>query len=93
MTTTRKTIKVDELKKRANHVLLNSADDAQNVRQGWINMIEGVLMDTGNYRGFGYLNNRHMRESTGGVSVGINDHNLPHDKRYEGTDPTRVMYY
>jgi len=92
----RKTIDVEVLKDTINLTLLNSADDYQDGREALINMIERVLMSTSNYGGYGYLDVADMESSDQGTTVGINElrgESLPMDKRFEGTDHTRVKYF
>jgi len=51
----KKTISVAALLERANHILANSVDELSGDRTGIAHFISGVLSDTGNYKGFGYL--------------------------------------
>ena len=83
----RKTIDVTVVKNLANTELLNSPDDEVGNRQGIIYMVENILMATGNYKGFSYLNNKDMLKSTQGTTVGIIDGS------FENTDHTRVYYF
>lgn len=83
----RKTFDVAVVKDLANKELLNSPDDEVGDREGIIYMIEHILMSTGNYKGFSYLNNQDMLNSTYGTTVGIINGS------YENTDYTRVHYF
>lgn len=94
----RKTFSVAELKKRANHFLLHSEDGWREQRKAWASMVEGVLMDTGNYRGFGYLNADNMRQSESGCSVGVRyseatDPQQRYNEHFVNTDDTRRFYF
>ena len=51
----RKTISVKRVLDFANNMLANSADDQVQARHAVAGMIEDVLMDTGNYKGFRFL--------------------------------------
>lgn len=53
--TARKTIPVEDVKKLANKMLADSIPEYTRERLAVCSLIEHVLMDTGNYRGFGYL--------------------------------------
>ena len=83
----RKTIDVTVVKNLANTELLNSPDDEVGNRIGIIYMIENILMSTGNYKGFSYLNEKDMLKSTHGTTVGIINGS------FENTDHTRVYYF
>lgn len=83
----RKTIDVTVVKNLANTELLNSPDDEVGNRIGIIYMIENILMSTGNYKGFSYLNEKDMLKSTHGTTVGIINGS------FENTDNTRVYYF
>ena len=51
----RKTIPVADVLALANKMLRDSADEMTQAREAVASLIERVLMDTGNYRGYGYL--------------------------------------
>jgi len=52
----RKTIPVVRVKEIANHVLANSTEDfSPEQRLAVAGLLETILMETDNYRGFGYL--------------------------------------
>lgn len=94
----RKTFKVADFKSRANYFLANSHDDKKEQRLAYATMVEGVLMDTGNYQGFGYLNADDMKGSENGTSVGINfttatDSAQAYKERFEDTDDSRRFYF
>ena len=94
----RKTIAVEDVKQLINGMLQNSEDSNQAGRDAAISILERVLMDTGNYRGFQYLTQEDMKASENGLSVGMNtDCNgelLPADAgRFAGVDHTRVRFY
>ena len=52
MTRKRKTIEVEAVKAAANHMLANSLPELTEGRTSVAVLLERVLMDTGNYRGF-----------------------------------------
>jgi len=91
----RKTFDVEEFKDKVNGMLVNSLDDFQDGRIAMITLVENVLMESGNYGGFRYLDANEMKDSDG-TTVGINEVDgeiLPMDERFEGTDYTRVKYF
>lgn len=51
----RKTIEVAYLLERGNYYLANSEDSQADERKGVASMVELALHQTGNYKGFGYL--------------------------------------
>lgn len=90
----RKTIDIETLKKQANDVLLNTADDMKSHREGVQQMIEFALHHSGNYNGFGYLDSNDMVESRDGMSVGIREYNEETKRwNFDDTDHTRVRYF
>ena len=93
---TRKTIRVSDLRLKANDMLSLSACSLEK-REGVIALLTSVLHETGNYRGFGYLDSTQVPD---GHKPGIN--NLPKGKdwatvtmseKFDNTDNTRVIYY
>ena len=92
----KKTFEVEELKQRINLMLLNSTDDYKDGREALINIIEHVLMKSGNYGGFVYLDVDDMKSSDQGMSIGVNDTsklNLSMEEHFANTDHTRVKYF
>lgn len=91
----RKTINVADLTHTANNLLRVSTCEP-GIRKGIMNMIEHVLHETGNYRGFRYL--MHNEVPAGNHRPGINydpTTNMPYEdmgSRFGGTDNTRVQY-
>jgi hypothetical protein len=55
MAKAKKTVNVRELVARANAALKATPDDWVGEREGISMFIQAILMDTDNYRGFGYL--------------------------------------
>ena len=92
----RKTFNVDAYRKMVNHSLALS-ECSSDVRQGIINMLEEILHQTGNYKGFRYLMQGQVLP---GQKPGINVNSTgliestPVDERFDRalTDPTRVCY-
>lgn len=88
----RKTFNVSELVDSVNEMLRNSDADRAEIRQGAMNVLEQVLHQTGNYRGFRYLLSGECQGKPGVNYEG----NLPHpdiEMRFKDTDRTRVMYF
>jgi hypothetical protein len=90
--TMRKTIEVEVLKNKINGMLLHSSDDCKDGRSSLGLLLEEILQETGNYKGFKYLSKSDMIESRGGVSFGIN-REVDEKEKFNNTDFTRVMYY
>lgn len=86
----KKTIKVEKILDRVNHLLLHSNDKLKGERRGLIVLLDGILIDSGNYKGFGYLDETSMKHSANGVSVGVRRDAAD---KFLNTDPTRVVYY
>ena len=90
---TRKTQTIDEIVDRANKYLSNTDADMRDRRQGVIDFVTGMLMQTGNYRGFGYLQASEVANGAGGINY-VNG--LPHPdtvERVANTDSTRVRIF
>jgi hypothetical protein len=93
--TARKTIKVTDLLDKVNDILATTTCN-QDIRQGAINLLEHVLHETGNYRGFRYLD---ADEVPNGEKPGIildPDSICPHadyQERFKNTDYTRIKYF
>ena len=109
MAKTRKTINVEKVKGMANRALEASMrwcdEEAKYVdvdrywRQGVMTMIEQVLMDSGNYKGFGYLTEDEVpagclpgirRELRTTAPAPFNTEEVDH---FCNTDNTRVRYF
>ena len=90
---TRKTQTIDEIVDRANEYLSNTDADMRDRRQGVIDFVTGMLMQTGNYRGFGYLLESEVANGVGGINYvdGVPHHDIV--ERFANTDPTRVRIY
>ena len=85
----RKTFSVEALKDRINSQL-RDAGTTDDFRHGLMNVLEGVLMDSGNYRGFSYLT---AAEVPAGQKPGIR-YDVAGDPVFdELTDATRVHYF
>ena len=95
----RKTIEVEKVKDMANRALVASMrwsnEDGKYVavdrywRQGVMLVAEQVLMESDNYKGFGYLSEDDVPK---GELPGIRLNNQIPD-RFENTDNTRVRYF
>lgn len=88
----RKTIEVEKVRRLVNAMLLHSRDDNRSGRAMLQTMIETILMDTGNYKGFLYLTPEDMATSKNGTTYGI-DYGKPDGHWFADTDHTRVYYY
>ena len=95
----RKTMNVEDLKDFANNQLASSIRyerqkekfegiDAE-FRQGVMAMIEAVLFETDNYKGYRYLA---VDEVPTGCTPGIR-RDRGDEKKFENTDRTRVRYF
>lgn len=71
----RKTVNVEWVRQKANYFFLHSKDDLKDQRFGVIGILEGILMETNNYKGFRYLIEDDMKTSLAGKSVGMTDNN------------------
>lgn len=88
---TRKTIKVADLRNQINEALASTHDDCQPTREALQTLLERILMDTGNYKGFAYLTPDHLKGDATGGKPGIYPAS-ERDRAFEGTDHTRVYY-
>ena len=88
----RKTFNVSELVDMVNGICRHSAPEVAERRQGAMNVLETVLHETGNYKGFRYLLKDECKGNPGVNYLG----NMPHpdpELRFKDTDRTRVMYF
>jgi hypothetical protein len=88
----RKTFDVNQVVLKVNEMLAISTCSPE-VRQGAMNVLETVLHETGNYRGFRYLL---QGEVPAGELPGVNykDGQLcDMPERFENTDRTRAYYF
>ena len=86
----RKTISVEYIRNKVNFQLLNTPDDMKETRETLQILIETILCETGNYKGFRKLTPLDMVTSDFGITPGIN---ADVDEPFKGTDHTRVFYY
>lgn len=93
---TRTTVNVDQVRAIVNGMLRNTEDSDQAGRESVIELLERILHDTGNYRGFRYLSSDDMKDSVNGTSVGIgpfvSDSVEDIRARFNNTDHTRVVF-
>lgn len=82
----RKTFEVESLKEQANSFFLNSCNDFAAQRKAIQSFTSDILMQTGNYRGFGYLTKNDVKE---GSTFGIDRTNLP----VTFPDESRIFFY
>lgn len=78
----RKTIDVQKMKEYANEVLQSSTWSPE-FRFGIITMVERILMDSGNYRGFRYLDSAELPENVlpGIVTITEGEYSFPDETR------------
>lgn len=81
-----KTFKVADLKNKINHRLAHG-DDSPEVRLELCGLLESILHDTGNYKGFNYV-----AWLEGGCDRWHRDGKPEHTSRYLG-DETRRFYF
>lgn len=86
----RKTFNVDDFRQKANEALAKSHPDQASRREGVIVMLELVLMETGNYRGFAYLSQDEVLAGLPGINTPAEL--LSMEERFVNTDPTRRRY-
>jgi hypothetical protein len=91
----KKTAKIEDILVLANGMLLNSAPDRGDFRQGVRAMVEKILMDADVYTGFRYLNEEEMDKSIAGGLPGIrlSEDYLALEQYFKDTDDTRVHYF
>ena len=88
----RKTIRVETVIDWANNYLATSDDQCSERRLGVIAMLEKILYETGNYRGYRHITNLET-DHTPGVRYDENTGKLlNYAERFENTDRTRVQY-
>jgi hypothetical protein len=87
----KKTISIAVIKDIINKQLLNSADDKTSAREALSGLLDRILTETGNYRGFTYLCASDMALSARGASVGIRWNEGEKDT-FRDTDRTRIYY-
>lgn len=87
----RKTYDVEALVALVNGICKDSVPESRDIRQGAMNVLEAVLHQTGNYKGFRYLLEGECEGQPGVNYKG----NMPHpdyELRFANTDRTRVQY-
>lgn len=90
----RKTIEISKLVEMTNSILKNSGPECVGIRQGVSNVLESVLMDTKNYKGFRYLDQTEVdTQSRPGIRSRDNDENMSYQERFTDTDDTRRYYF
>lgn len=89
----RKTVQIEKIIEMGNRILRSDMGN-QEFRSGVKIMLENILTESGNYRGFVYL--RQIAVPPGELP-GIHYENesgtpLPYPERFQNTDPTRVQF-
>jgi len=87
----RKTYSVEALVELVNGIYKDSSPGRADVRQGAMNVLEAVLHQTGNYKGFCYLL---KGECSGNPGINYNGQGplSDYEVRFKDTDRTRVQY-
>ena len=94
----RKTFDVEAFRNQINSRLANSTC-TPDIRMGYCMALEHVLHETGNYRGFNYLDASQVPECEAPGIIGVRDEHgcwQPHpdyEKRFKETDETRRHYH
>ena len=82
----RKTIPVEEIREQANRIFLNSKNDYADQRKALQYFVADLLMQTGNYKGFGYLSKSDVDP---GLTFGVDRDTVPHTF----PDESRIFFY
>ena len=89
----RKTIEISKLVEMVNGILQNSGSDCVGIRQGIMNLVESALFETGNYKGFRYLDETEVSaDSLPGIRDTADSSTRGSDN-FKNTDRTRVRYF
>ena len=92
MSKERKTIEIQKVINKANHMLKHSIDKNKEGRIGIYILLESLLHDVNRYRGYRNLNKEDMTDSMHGTTYGIyKDENG--NWQHNGMDDTRRMYF
>ena len=103
----KKTIAVGTIKEEVNAMLACSEDSRVEFRKGMMFMLEKILNDTGNYKGYRYLAIDEINGSVPGINEidyyvhpELKDPDAPEyikkaefKMKFEGTDNSRVCYF
>jgi hypothetical protein len=82
----RKTIPVENIREQANRFFQNSKNDFADQRIALQYFVGDLLMQTGNYKGFGYLS---KSDVTPGTTFGVDRDTLP----VTFPDESRIFFY
>ena len=82
----RKTIEIEYIREQANKFFLHSKNDAKSARINLQFFVADILMNTDNYKGFGYLS---KSDVTPGTTFGIDRDTLP----ATFPDESRIFFY
>lgn len=89
----RKTVSVEAIVDQVNTSLKESTCSSE-TRMGMCTVLEQVLMASGNYNGFRYLDQNEVpKDQLPGVRVGDNGDCLTYEERFANTDESRRQYY
>jgi len=86
----RKTFEVEKIREIANGFLKSEwSGHTKEFREGVMAMVENILMESNNYHGFTYLEQRELPDlSTPGIRSGET-----YEEKFSNTDHTRVYYF
>lgn len=70
----RKTVEISTIKEKANAFFANSKNELAGERKALQMFVTGLLMETGNYRGFNYLQ---QHDVAAGMSFGVDHRSKP----------------
>ena len=82
----RRSITVVELKNKVNGRLRETGPNDVQYRVSDMHLLEWVLHETGNYKGYYYLHEKDIKGGNPGIRPDCDD-------MFNKTDPTRVNYY
>lgn len=90
----RRTIKIEELKARANQTFVDSEENFRDGRKAIYLFVEDILMKTDNYHGFRYLTQDELKP---GVKPGIafpeSSEPFPESGKPTFPDDSRIKFY
>ncbi len=82
----RKTIAIESIKEQANKIFLESSNDYADQRKAIQYFVGDLLMQTGNYKGYGYLSRSDVKSGlTFGIDRDANPKTFP--------DESRIFFY
>ena len=86
-------LSVQFIVEHANQILRNSDADRVKQREGVQTLVESILHDSDNYKGFRYLLADEVADGVPGINYLDGVPHPDYEKRFANTDRTRVMYF